>query len=100
MILPYINYGILLWGCNHERVTKLQNKAIRIMNVLKCNSHTEPLIKNKLYMSKVKGTFILNQLKFFHKLINKDVSEYFKSFPILRNCTIHNHSTRNWKRFH
>ena len=26
--------------------------------------------------------------------------DYFKSFPILRNSTIHNHSTRNQKIFH
>ena len=32
LILPYINYGILLWGNNHEKVTKLQKKAMRIIN--------------------------------------------------------------------
>ena len=32
LILPYINYGILLWGNKQKRVTKLQKKAIRIMN--------------------------------------------------------------------
>ena len=44
--------------------------------------------------------FKLKQLKFFYKFINKDLPDYFKSFPILRKFTIHNHSTRNRKRFH
>ena len=92
LILPYINYGILLWGNNHEKVTKLQKKAIRIMNLKKYNSHTEPLFK-KLHMLKVEDIFKLNQLKFFYKFFNKDLPDYFKSFPILRNSTIHNHST-------
>ena len=32
LILPYINYGILLWGNNHWKVTKLQKNAICLMN--------------------------------------------------------------------
>ena len=99
LILPYINYGILLWGNNHEKVTKLQKKAMRIIHLKKYNSHTEPLFK-KLHMLKVEDIFKLHQLKFFYKFINKDLPDYFKSFPILRNSTIHNHSTRNQKLFH
>ena len=98
MILPYINYGISLWGNNHERVTKLQRKTIRIIKNI-YHSHTESLFK-KLHMLKVEGILKLNQRKFFYKFINKDLPDYFKSFPILRNSTIHNHSTQNQKRFH
>ena len=62
-------------------------------------SHTEPLFK-KLHMLKVEDILKLNQLKFFYKFIDKDLHDYFQSFPILRNSTIHNHSTRNQKLFH
>ena len=58
LILPYFNYGILLWGNYYEKVTKLQKKAIRIMNLKKYNSHTEPLFK-KLHMLKVEYIFKL-----------------------------------------
>ena len=51
-------------------------------------------------MLKVEDIFKLNQLKFFYKFINKDLPDYLKSFTILRNSTIHNHSTRNQKLFH
>ena len=95
MNLPYINYDILLWRNNHERVTKLQKKTIRIMNSKNYNSHTEPLFK-KLHMLKVEDSFKLNQLKFIYKFINKDLPDYFQSFPILRNSTIHNHSSREF----
>ena len=50
-------------------------------------------------MLKVEYIFTLNQLKFFYKFINKDLPDYFKSFPILGNYTIHNHCTRNQKLF-
>ena len=80
-------------------MTKLQKKAMRIIHLKKYNSHTEPLFK-KLHMLKVEDIFKLHQLKFFYKFINKDLPDYFKSFPILRNSTIHNHSTRNQKLFH
>ena len=51
-------------------------------------------------MLKVEDIFQINQLNFVYKFINKDLPDYFKSFPILRNSTIHNHSTRNQKLFH
>ena len=34
-------------------------------------------------MLKVEDIFKPNQLKFFYKFINKDLPDYFKSFPIL-----------------
>ena len=52
------------------------------MNFKKYNLHTELLFK-KFHMLKVEYIFKLNQLKFFYKFINKDVADYFKSFPIL-----------------
>ena len=45
LILPYINYGVVSWGHNMGRITKLQKKAIRAMTKSKYNAHTEPLMK-------------------------------------------------------
>ena len=45
LILPYINYGVVSWGHNMGRITKLQKKAVRAMTKSKYNAHTEPLMK-------------------------------------------------------
>ena len=45
LILSRINYAILLWGYNSERILKLQKKAMRIISLQKYNAHTEPLFK-------------------------------------------------------
>ncbi len=45
LILPHINYGLLLWGHQAHRIFKLQNKAIRIISLSKYNAHTSPIFK-------------------------------------------------------
>ncbi len=42
MVLSYINYGLLAWGFQCEKVTYLQMKVIRILTVSKYNAHIEP----------------------------------------------------------
>ena len=43
----------------------------------KCNSHTEPIFKNKtLQFLKLNGIFKLEQLKFYYKLITGDLPKY------------------------
>ena len=38
LILSRINYDILLWGYNSERILKLQKKAMRIISLQKYNA--------------------------------------------------------------
>ena len=49
LILPYLNYGIILWGdANKEHITrlfKLQKRAIRIINNSSYLCHTKPLFE-------------------------------------------------------
>ena len=45
LILPHINFGLLLWGHNTEKIFKLQKRAVRIMTSSKYLSHTEPLFR-------------------------------------------------------
>ena len=45
LILPRINYGLLVWGYENEKIFKLQKKAIRLISLAKYNAHTEPLFK-------------------------------------------------------
>ncbi len=37
------DYCILVWVYRCERITKLQKRFVRILNLSKCNSHTEPI---------------------------------------------------------
>ena len=89
----------MLWGNCHNRVTKLQKKAIRIVCLEKYNAHTEPLFKS-LNVLKVEDIFKLNQLKFYYKFINKKVPVYFNTFPLYPNHDIHDYNTRGHNKFH
>ena len=40
LILPHLQYGILTWGFNHNRLFKLQKRAMRIITCSKYNAHT------------------------------------------------------------
>ena len=44
-MLPYINYGLMVWGFSCNRIIKLQKKTIRIICLTNYNAHTEPLFK-------------------------------------------------------
>ena len=43
-ILSHINYAILAWGYQFDRIYKIQ-KAIRAITRSKYNAHTEPIFK-------------------------------------------------------
>ena len=56
-------------------------------------THSEPLLK-QLNLLKVEDILKLQQLKFYHKLINRQLPGYFTCFPITPATEIHQHSTR------
>ena len=43
LVLPYLNYGLLLWGLNFKRIFKLQKWAVRAITSSKFRAHTERL---------------------------------------------------------
>ena len=45
LILPHINYGLLVWGNQSGKILQLQKKAIRAVSSAGYISHTEPLLK-------------------------------------------------------
>ena len=88
LILSHINYGLLLWGYNADRIYNLQ-KSIRIIELKKYNAHTEPLFKS-FKLLKVADIFKLQQLKFYFNLINNKQPGYFNNFDFTQviNFTI------------
>ena len=83
IILPHINYMILVWGHHHKSITQLQKRAIRVITLSKYLAHTEPLFEN-LNILKVEDIFRLQQLKFNYRLI-VTLPDYFLSLSFSEN---------------
>ena len=93
LILPHINYDIPLWGHQANRVYSLQKKGIRIISMSKYNAHTDPIFK-KLQFLKLGVICKVQQFKFYYKLVNNVLTEYFSHIPYLHNFEIHQNYTR------
>ena len=90
LIIPLLQYAILIWGHRSSKIFKLQKRAIRILTLSKYNAHTEPLFK-RLNLLKVMDMFKVNVLKFYFKYRHGTLPKHFRNmFPL----TNHNHNTR------
>ena len=81
LLLPHINYCILTWGSQIDKLHKLQKRAIR--NVTKSNyrAHTEPLCKEHILLKVYDIYYLLVAvLKFYSKVVNNNLPHYFSSF--------------------
>ena len=79
LILPHLNYCILLCGANTGNIHKLQKKNLRIISNSKFIAHTKPICKS-LNLLKVQDIYQLAILKFYFKLINNELPQYFDTF--------------------
>ena len=93
LIVSHINYCIMVWGFQTNRIIKLQKKALRIITLSNYNSHTEPLHK-KLSMLKVDDILKLQQLKFYYKYLHNNLPVYLQKWKIIFNYDIQNYDTR------
>jgi hypothetical protein len=89
LISPHLNYGILVWGNNppHD-IEILQKRALRNICKSKFNAHTDPLYK-RLNLLKIADIRKLHETKFFHKLTNKQLPQFFLNDFILTNNETH-----------
>ena len=99
LILPHINYCILAWGTNTKRVFKLQKRAVRIITRSHYLSQTDPIVLH-LKLLKVIDLYKLFQLKFYFKLTNQILPQYFYSFDLKTNHDIHMHNIRQRHKLH
>ena len=93
IIQSNINYSLLLWGYDCNRMIKLQKKIIRIICSCKFNAHTEPLFK-KLDLLTITDMLKHNTLKFYYKLKHNQVPHYFQKYKMLTQAEIHGRNTR------
>ena len=91
IILPHINYMILIGGHHYKTITQLQKRAIRVITSSKDLAHTEPLLKT-FNILEVKYIFRLKQLKFYYRFINVTITDYF--LPLTFSGNIHQYRTR------
>ena len=97
LVLPYINYGILIWGntCKTylDKIFKLQKWAIRTISHEHYRSHTGPLFKKHNVLN-VFDSFKLELGVFMYKHNTKLLPQTFSDYFIKHN-QIHRYSTRN-----
>ena len=94
LFLPYLNYGILLWGSNFKRVLKLQKLAVRTITNARYNAHTEPIFKQHRLL-KVSDIHELNILKFYFKYKNYMLPAFFHGMFELNPEPSHTYYTRH-----
>ena len=63
----------------------------------KYNAHTEPLFKKMLLKLDICR---LQEMKFYYKLVNKQLPIYFNTFNRQANSDIHDHNTRIRQKLH
>ena len=79
LVASYLNYGLLLWGTESDKVLTLQKKAIRLISNSSYISHTNPLfIQHKLL--KIGDLFKLKLLKLYYKLSYNLLPSYFDKY--------------------
>ena len=97
LILPYINYGVLIWGntCKTylDKIFKLQKWAIRTISNSHYRSHTGPLF-SKFNILNVHDTFKLNLGIFMYRHHSNQLPPIFSTY-FTKHVQTHNYPTRN-----
>ena len=92
LVLPHLQYGILIWGFKPGRLFKLQKRAMRIITNSRYNAHTEPIFR-RLNLLKLDDIFRCNALRFVYNLFNDRLPSYFID-TLLSNGPNHVYPTR------
>ena len=81
LILPHIQYGLVVWGnskgINKNRITKIQKRVVRIISKSYLKSHTEPRMK-KLGILKIEDVYKHQCLTLVHDALNENCPEVIK----------------------
>ena len=94
LILPHVNYNLIIWGHYSNRIEKLQKRALRAITCSAYNAHTEPIFK-ALNLLKVKDIFLQSKLKLFHKHVNQKLPPTFNYLKFTTCSSLHVHDTRS-----
>ena len=96
LVMPYINYGVLVWGNAYkthvEKIFKLQKWAMRVISNSHYRSHSAPLF-NKFNITNVFDSYQLELGVFMYKYANGELPSSFNNF-FTKRSDIHNYQTR------
>ena len=88
LILSHLHYFTPAWGYEHKRITKLQKKNYYNNSYGDIFFRTDHLFK-KIRSLKFKDMFELNILKFYYKLMNNSLPDYFLHLSTVTGAQTH-----------
>ncbi len=85
LILSHVNFCILTWVYQRDRILKLQKRIVKIISLSKYNAHTEKIFKT-LKQLKVNEILKLQELKLYYQYIKTKncLSEWVGGFGLCR----------------
>ena len=93
LILPHINFNLLIWGHQSNKIFKLQKRAIRSITNSPYNAHTDPLFKI-LKTLKIEDIYLTSKVKFYYKHVNEKLPSSFSELTFDTGTDRHDHRTR------
>jgi len=97
MVMPYLNYGILVWGNSCQtylnKLIKLQKWAVRTISNSHYRSHTRPLFVNYNILT-VDDIYTLELGVFMYKYSISNLPKAFNNF-FTKRSDIHEYKTRH-----
>ena len=102
LILPYLNYGIIVWGnsarSNIDKILKTQKRILRCIYGCNPRTHADPLFK-KSKILKIDDLYLLNLGSLMHKMNNGELPDVLESL-FKKNKEIHKYPTRQSDMYH
>ena len=94
IFLSHMVYGCQIWGQHLEKISKLQNRALQIINFKDFNDNANPLYtKNNIL--KLQDLIRLQNCLFVHDYLNGSIPACFKDYYFKLNYLYFNVQTRN-----
>ena len=94
LFMAHINYGLLVWGVDTDRIFKLQKKAVRIITGNDYIAHSEPIFKS-LELLKIVDIYKLKILRFYYNLTHYCLPVYFNNYlDVINNELPHSYQLR------
>ncbi len=84
---------MLVWNNNYKRVFNLPKRVMRIITCTKYNAHSERLFK-ELKLLKLEDIRKLQELKFYYKLVHRQLPSYVNCISFTTINAVHQHNTR------
>jgi hypothetical protein len=98
LVHPYIEYGLLVWGCaakhRFKKIEIIQKKCIRNICKANYNEHTGPLYKS-LYILKVSDVYNMHLCRFMYQFVCGTLPASLLGL-FQNNRNIHSHITRQY----